>query len=181
MARGPEWQRPAFVSYFDKGQLLFASQVGLRVHGGKSRENSPVQSFRCAFREALWREPVSSGVLFGPATDPLRQFVVHNDLRQDLNGRWWHFVNPLAFDIARRVGALVPETQPARVFLNGDPLGAYVLTEHVTSRGFQDAHFGHRGFTIADTDALDRSLPRFRASAGADRGDRQQRSWTSTT
>jgi hypothetical protein len=53
------------------------------------------------------------------------------------------------------VGAIVPETQPARVFLNGDSLGAYILTEHVTSRGFQDAHFGHRAFTIADTDALE--------------------------
>ena len=58
-------------------------------------------------------------------------------------------------DIAKAVGAIVPETQPARVLLNGDPLGAYVLTEHVTSRGFQDAHFGHRAFTIADTDALE--------------------------
>ncbi len=112
-----------------------------------------MQSFRLYFERRYGATTFGAGVLFGGRSDPLRQLVVHNDLRQDLRGRWWHFVNPLAFDIAKAVGAIVPETQPARVFLNGDPLGAYVLTEHITSRGFQDAHFGHRAFTIADNDA----------------------------
>jgi hypothetical protein len=155
LEKGVEWERPAYVSYFDDGRLLFASQVGIRLHGGKSRENSPVQSFRLYFERRYGANAFQPGVLFGGRSDPLRQLVVHNDLRQDLNGMWWHFVNPLAFDIARAVGALTPRTQPARVLLNGKPLGAYVLTEHVTSRGFQDAHFGHRGFTIADTAAIE--------------------------
>ena len=155
LEKGVEWERPAYVSYFDQGQLRFAAQAGLRVHGGKSRENSPVQSFRLYFERKYGATTFGRGILFGGRSDPLRQIVVHNDLRQDLRGRWWHFVNPLAFDIAKAVGAIVPETQPARVYLNGDSVGAYVLTEHVTSRGFQDAHFGHRGFTIADSDTLD--------------------------
>jgi hypothetical protein len=125
------------------------------VHGGKSREHSPVQSFRLYFERKYGATTFGAGILFGGRSDPVRQIVVHNDLRQDLRGRWWHFVNPLAFDIAKAVGAIVPETQPARVFLNGDSLGAYVLTEHVTSRGFQDAHFGHRAFTVADNDAIE--------------------------
>jgi hypothetical protein len=156
LEKGAEWERPAYVSYFDQGRLRFASEVGLRVHGGKSREHSPVQSFRLYFERRYGATAFQPGVLFGGRSDPLRQIVVHNDLRQDLRGMWWHFVNPLAFDIARQVGALTPETQPARVMLNGRSLGAYVLTEHITSRGFQDAHFGHRGFTIADTDAIER-------------------------
>ena len=155
LEKGVDWERPAYVSYFDQGELKFASGVGLRLHGGKSRENSPVQSFRLYFERRYGATAVGAGVLFGGRSDPLRQVVVHNDLRQDLRGRWWHFVNPLAFDIARAVGAIVPETQPARVFLNGELLGAYVLTEHVTSRGFQEAHFGHRAFTLADNDALE--------------------------
>jgi hypothetical protein len=153
LEKGVEWERPGYVSYFDRGELRFASEVGVRVHGGKSRQNSPVQSFRLYFERRYGATAFQPGVLFGGRSDPLRQIVVHNDLREDLRGMWWHFVNPLAFDIAKRVGALAPETQPARVLLNGRSLGAYVLTEHVTSRGFQDAHFGHRAFTIADTDA----------------------------
>jgi hypothetical protein len=155
LEKGVEWERPAYLSYFDKGQVLFASQVGLRLHGGKSRENSPVQSFRLYFERQYGATTFGAGILFGGRADPLRQIVVHNDLRQDLEGRWWHFVNPLAFDIAKAIGAIVPETQPALVFLNGEALGAYVLTEHVTSRGFQDAHFGHRAFTVADNDAIE--------------------------
>jgi hypothetical protein len=155
LERGPAWERPAFVSYFDGGQLRFAAQAGVRIHGGKSRENSPVQSLRLYFERAYGATAFQSGVLFEGRADPLRQIVVHNDLRQDLRGVWWHFVNPLAFDIAREVGAIAPETQPARVMLNGQTLGAYVLTEHVTSRGFQESHFGHRSFTIADNDTIE--------------------------
>lgn len=155
LEKGVEWERPAYVSYFDQGQLRFSSEVGVRLHGGKSREHSPVQSFRLYFERKYGATAFGAGILFGGRSDPLRQIVVHNDLRQDLRGTWWHFVNPLAFDIAKAVGAIVPETQPAKVFLNGQPLGAYVLTEHVTSRGFQDAHFGHRAFTIADTAAIE--------------------------
>jgi hypothetical protein len=155
LERGVEWERPAYVSFFDQGALKFASEVGLRLHGGKSRENSPVQSFRLYFERRYGATTFGAGLLFGGRSDPLRQIVVHNDLRQDLRGRWWHFVNPLAFDIANAIGAIVPETQPARVYLNGEALGAYVLTEHVTSRGFQDAHFGHRGFTIGGGDHVD--------------------------
>ena len=162
MARGPEWQRPAFVSYFDRGELIFAAQAGIRVHGGKSRQNSPVQSFRLHFEKRYGANQFRPGVLFGPATEPLRRLVVHNDLRQDLNRRWWHFVNPLAYDIARRVGALAPETRPARVFLNGEPLGAYVLAEHVPSRAFLQSHFGHRNFTQADAQTRDRLRREFR-------------------
>ena len=38
---GRDWERPATVSYFRNGQLQFASNIGLRVHGGKSRTGSP--------------------------------------------------------------------------------------------------------------------------------------------
>ena len=34
---GRDWEHPATVSYFEDGTLDFASNVGLRVHGGKSR------------------------------------------------------------------------------------------------------------------------------------------------
>jgi hypothetical protein len=154
LERGAAWERPSYVSYFDGGRLLFASQAGIRIHGGKSREHSPVQSFRLYFERGYGAREVRSGVLFGGRADPLRQIVVHNDLRQDLRGVWWHFVNPLAFDIARQVGAIAPDTQPARVLLNGEAQGPYVLTEHVTTRGFQAARFGHRSFTVADSEVI---------------------------
>jgi hypothetical protein len=157
LEHGRAWQRPGFVSYFDRGELLFGAQAGVRIHGGKSRQFSPVQSFRLHFEKQYGADQFRPDVLFGSRSDPIRRLVVHNDLRQDHEGRWWHFTNPLAFDIATRLGAVTPQTQLARVFLNGQPQGAYVLTEHVTSKGFLRSRFGHSNFTIADPRTIERT------------------------
>ena len=74
---------------------------------------------------------------------------MHNDLRMDQDDSWWHLVNPLAFDIARQVGALAPETRPAAFVLNGEPQGLYVLTEHVRDP-FLESRFGHDSFERAE-------------------------------
>ena len=147
-AVGRDWERPATVSYFEDGALRFAANVGLRVHGGKSRTGSPVQSFRLYFRREYGSVQFRAGTLFGGRGDPLTRLVAHNDLRLDQRGRWWRMVNPLAFDIARRIGALAPETRPASFVLNGEPQGLYVLTEHVR-RPFLLSRFGHDNFERA--------------------------------
>jgi hypothetical protein len=149
--RGPGWERPAYISYFEAGTLRFASQVGLRIHGDKSREHSPVQSYRVYFDRRYGAEQFQPNVLFEGQADPLRRLVLHNDLRQDPRGLWWHFVNPLAFDIATRIGAIAPHSQPVRLLLNGEPQGAYVLTEHVSSRAWLRSRFGHADFEGGDT------------------------------
>ena len=151
--RGRAWEHPATVSYFYDGHLRFAANVGLRLHGGTSRTGSPVQSFRLYFRREYGAVQFRPGTLFGGKGDPLTRLVVHNDLRQNWQGgrggHWWHLVNPLAFDIAREVGALAPETQPASFVLNGDTQGLYVLTEHVR-QPFLVSRFGHDQFDRAD-------------------------------
>jgi len=35
--RGQQWERLAYVSYYEDGKLLFATSAGLRLHGGRSR------------------------------------------------------------------------------------------------------------------------------------------------
>ncbi len=54
----------------------------------------------------------------------------------------WHFANPLAYDIARAIGAIAPETKPVRFFLNGEYYGPFVLTERFDERYFA-AHWGY--------------------------------------
>ena len=164
---GRDWEHPATVSFFRNGELLFASNAGLRLHGGKSRFNSPVQSFRLYFRREYGSARFRPGTLFGGRADPLTRLVAHNDLRRDDRGlgNWWRMVNPLAYDIARRIGALAPETLPAAFVLNGVPQGLYVLTEHVR-KPFLVSRFGHDNFDHADLppEAVVRALtdlPRF--------------------
>jgi hypothetical protein len=137
LEHGRDWERPGTVAYFDDGRLQFATGVGVRIHGGGSRKSSPRQGFRLYFRREYGARQVPPNVLFSPAAQPIRHLVIHNDVR---DGR--HFANPLAYDIAREVGAITAETTPVRFFLNGEFYGVFVLTERFDAQYFQ-AHWGH--------------------------------------
>ena len=81
------------------------------------------------------------GLLFSPEAQPIRRLVIHDDFRREW-GVHWYFVNPLAYDIARKIGAIAPETKPVRFFVNGEYYGPFVLTERFDERFFA-AHFGY--------------------------------------
>ena len=113
----------------------------MRIHGGGSRITAPRPGFRLYFRRKYGPREVPPGVFFSPAAQPVRRLVVHDDVRRD--GKIdWHFANPLAYDIARAIGAIAPETKPVRFFLNGDYYGPFVLTERFDERYFA-AHWGY--------------------------------------
>jgi formylglycine-generating enzyme required for sulfatase activity len=138
---GEEWEREGSVSYFDNGKLVFASGVGVRIHGGGSRITAPRPGFRLYFRRKYGPRELPPGVFFSPAAQPVRRVVVHDDVRR--TGKVdWHFANPLAYDIARAVGAIAPETKPVRFFLNGEYYGPFVVTERFDERFFA-AHWGY--------------------------------------
>jgi formylglycine-generating enzyme required for sulfatase activity len=142
LKHGMEWEREASVSYFKDGRLVFASGVGARIHGGSSRINALRNGFRLYFRRKYGLREVPRGALFSPDAQPVRRLIVHDDVRQDSDARYWHFVNPLAYDIARAMGAVAPETQPVRFFVNGTYYGPFVLTERFDERYFA-AHWGY--------------------------------------
>lgn len=146
--RGREWERPGYISYFAEGRLKLATKTGVRLHGGESRRYSKAKSYRFYFRSGYGPPALPSSVFFtkGPASD-LTRVIAHNDVRADGNRRLWHLVNPLAYDIANRLGGITPRTQPTRFYLNGEPQGVYVLTEHISAE-FLEARFGHRNFSL---------------------------------
>ena len=147
--RGLEWEVQAMTSYFDQGRLLFASSVGFRVHGDNSGSTPQEQSFRLHFRRAYGSEQFLPGVLFDGRSDPITRLLIQNDRRLDRDGRWWYFASPLAYDIARAVGGVAPRTQPVSLFINGERIGVYVLTEHVR-RPFLRQRYGHDDFIRSD-------------------------------
>jgi formylglycine-generating enzyme required for sulfatase activity/spore coat protein CotH len=148
LEHGAKWERQASVSYFDEGRLRFAAEAGVRVHGGGSRLTSRNQSFRLFFRRRYGTRAFAPRLLFGPTSDPLQRLVVHNDVRKDpADGEIWHLVNPLAYDLARRLGCITSETKPARFFLNGEDQGLYVLSEHFDDEYF-DSHMPGRRISM---------------------------------
>jgi formylglycine-generating enzyme required for sulfatase activity len=148
---GEEWEREGSVSYFEGGRLAFASGVGVRVHGGSSRQRSPRNGFRLYFRRQYGPRELPRGVLFSAAAHPVRRLVIHDDVRRDSDKTAWHFVNPLAYDVARAVGAIAPETRPVRFFLNGEYWGPFVLTERFDERFFA-AHFGYDDILLSQVE-----------------------------
>ena len=149
-SRGREWERPAYMSFFADGRLQLATTVGLRMHGGASRVYSRTKSFRVYFRPSYGPPAIPATVFFpaGPRNDVTR-VILHNDVRTDQQKRKWQLVNPLAYDIAARLGGIVPRTRPARFYLNGEPQGLYVITEHISDE-FLEGRFGHRNFSLDD-------------------------------
>ncbi len=141
--RGRKWERLSQVSYFDKGELLFASGAGLRLHGRFSRrpdknEGNPFRNFRLYFRRKYGTRQFNSGNPFSLETDPIKTLVLKRD-------RYWLFVDALTLDIARQLGCIAPEVKQAVFFLNGKSQGVYGLMEHVSKRQWK-AHVGHDDF-----------------------------------
>jgi formylglycine-generating enzyme required for sulfatase activity len=144
---GVEWEREGSMSYFDEGRLLFGSGVGVRIHGGGSRITAPKPGFRLYFRRKYGPRELPPGILFSNAAQPVRRLVIHDDVRRTGNVDWY-FVNPLAYDIARAVGAIAPETKPVRFYLNGEYYGPFVVTERFDQRFFA-AHWGYDDIVLS--------------------------------
>ena len=138
---GEEWEREGSVSYFDGGKLIFASGIGVRIHGGGSRITAPHPGFRLYFRRKYGPRELPPGVFFSPAAQPVRRIVVHDDMRR-YGKVEWYFANPLAYDISRAIGAIAPETKPVRFFVNGEYYGPFVVSERFDERFFA-AHWGY--------------------------------------
>jgi hypothetical protein len=144
MRHGRAWERQGWISFFEGGELTYTASTGVRVHGGGSRLTSPRQGFRLFFRRAYGAKELPAGIAFqGAHAHPLRRLIIHNDVRPGPRGIRWHFLNPLAYDIADAAGGIVAETRPVRFFLNGEFQGVYVLTEHFDSDEFFKTHWGH--------------------------------------
>ncbi len=128
--------------------LLRGRQAAVRVGRRRphSRRKQPA-SWRharvsdCTSGGSTGRASCRLGLLFSPEAQPIRRLVVHDDVRR-MRGVHWHFVNPLAYDIARAMGAIAPETKPVRFFVNGEYYGPFVLTERFDERFFA-AHWGY--------------------------------------
>lgn len=144
LKKGRDWERRAFVSYFNEGRLEFGSGVGLRLHGGSAR-HADKKSFRLMFRDEYGADRFPPGALFSPGIDPLTSFVL-DAAKADAT----QILDPIALDVSRMVGAIAPETRPVRFFLNGRDMGVYIAMEHI-SRRYLRAHYGHDNFTMVRT------------------------------
>jgi len=134
--RGRDWERVAWVSLYDGQRLVLATRAGLRFHGSSGRDAG-----REAFRVIL--RP-SYGIPGLPADGPLVTEAQPPDRFVIRRFQTMPQVQPVAFDLARRIGAPAPASHAVRFVLNGSLRPqAYELSEHVSPEGWARAFFGH--------------------------------------
>ncbi|MFC1664780.1 CotH kinase family protein [Pseudomonadota bacterium] len=138
--KGEGWEKPGYLSYFTNNKLLFATGIGVRIHG---RREFPVSldgphGFRFYFRNDYGYPSVRSGTLFEQSSIQVSRVVA----RKDKGG---FFINELSYDVARQIGALVPLSNVALLYINGENLGIHSVTEQVGRRQWQ-SRLGHNNF-----------------------------------
>lgn len=116
--RGRHTEELAWLSIYEDGVLRFASPVGVRLHGRFSRQRPPF-NFRLYFRSAYGEPALPASWLDGAHGEGLTQVVVKRDTGLDGRERPWPFVETVAFEIGRRLGAFAPHTRYVAWSLNG--------------------------------------------------------------
>lgn len=141
-ARGRAWERVAWVSLFEGRRLVLATRAGLRLHGGSGRDVRR-EAFRLVLRPSYGTPALPPDVPLSMSGRTPDRFVVRR--YQTMSQ-----AQPLAFEIARRLGAPAPMAVPVRFVLNGVPRPeTYELTEHVSPEGWGRTYFGHDDFRFA--------------------------------
>ena len=133
-ARGPESERLAQVSYYEEGELLFATHAGVRIHGDSTRfVGEP--SFRLYFRDLYGASRFRPSIFFSPEAPAEPRIIVRRIQPVGL------YATLFAFEIGQRVGAEVPRFKLARFLLNGKGHGHHLLVEHVHEEVWGRARF----------------------------------------
>ncbi len=150
-ARGRASERRGYLGYVDKGEHLFGSHVGVRLHGGWSRGATLEDlSYRVYLRKRHGHDRFQVPLIPGREEDFPSELVIRNDGQRGPDGEIWYFRSPLCYDIARRIGCPAPHTRPALLFINGLPMGFRALTEFL-QKDYLRARFGIEEPTLVRT------------------------------
>jgi len=138
-ARGRATEETGWVSVYARGQLRFASAVGVRLHGGTSRVRRQ-PSLRLYFRDSYGASELPPELLATDLSEGPSTVILEHELLADRRGHHWPFTQGVAFDVAALLGARVPRTRPVAVTVNGAPPRADLMIEHVAG-SFLERHF----------------------------------------
>lgn len=152
---GPIWERPGHLTYYENEKELFSSYVGVRLHGGSSRQRTLVfdditgplgdkkvktiyqKSVRVYFKKKYGEAKFYQGFKFEKTETPrLKKLIIHYDLPKV-------FLSDFTYWFAGKVKALTPETKPVMYYLNNKFHGFYYLVEHLNLKNFEKK-LGHK-------------------------------------
>jgi hypothetical protein len=143
---GSEWEKPVYISYFEKnGREGFSQDAGIRIHGYKSRQASQ-KSLRFYARKGYGKKSFDYPLLPQKEMKDYRRFILRTTM-----GDWFSSTiirDVLAHELSRDLDFEIQDYQPVVVYLNGEYWGIYTLRDRI------DEHF--IGYTSgADKDYVD--------------------------
>jgi hypothetical protein len=158
--RGSAWERPVDVTFVDKDRRSgFHISAGIRIHGGAGR-GSGKESFRLYFRQEYGDSRLDYPLFVGSAVQSFKRLVLHTsgqDWHSYPHTNWTLMRNQLADRLALQLNGYATHSQPALVFINGEPWGLYHIRERLDEHFLAD-HFGIQQADFLEApDAIGRS------------------------
>jgi hypothetical protein len=149
--RGATWERPVDVTYVGRDPSLgFHVPAGVRIHGGGSRVLDK-KSLRLYFRQEYGLNRLeyplfasSEGAPSHSSVQSFKRLVLHSGTQDGTtreNMNWTLIRNQLTDRLAFQLNGYATRSQPALLFINGDPWGIYQIRERI-DRHFLENHYG---------------------------------------
>lgn len=141
LERGIEWERPAHLEFYEPdGTLGFAQQVGIRVHGGVTRQ-SPTKSLRVYTRSEYGSKQINYRLFPDKDIEEFERFI--------LRYRGTNFKDELQAHLVKHATDIdVQYYRPAVVFINGEFWGLYAIRDRF------DDNYIKTHYNIKDIDLL---------------------------
>lgn len=153
--RGQLWERPVVATYLvapgrgqddSTRQIGFHAPAGLRVHGGTTRANAEKKSMRLYFRQEYGPSRLNYP-LFAQGTqssarrlESFKRLVIHNGGQDYSASNWTLIRTSLMNDLASQLDVYTTQSQPALLFINGQPQGIFQLRDYIDDWFFADKY-----------------------------------------
>jgi len=134
--RGIAWERDVHLEYFEQGELRWAQDAGVRIHGGKTR-NAPQKSLRLYAREAHGAHKFNYPIFETKDKRVFDKLILHGHF-----GCWNKTMikDALSAYIARDLDFDSQHAQPALVFINGEFWGVQTFRDHFDDNYFEETY-----------------------------------------
>ncbi|AXI99619.1 Por secretion system C-terminal sorting domain-containing protein [Cyclonatronum proteinivorum] len=153
--RGREWERPAWIEFFENdGSLAFSQGIGVRIHGGTSR-NRPRKSLRLYARSDYGTSWISHQIFPDKPIGQFKRLILRN------SGNDWDrtiFRDSFMQSLMRGMEVDMQHSRPAIVFINGEYWGVHNMRDRLDVRYLQTHHDtdpdNEESYTIAENNGV---------------------------
>jgi hypothetical protein len=142
--RGADWEKPAFIEFFENGSPVISQEVGIRIHGGGTRA-LPMKSLRLYARDSYGDPYLDYPFFPAQGSQKYKRLILRNS-GQDQFGYGTLLRDGIIHRIAEPLGWPVQDQRPSIVFLNGEYWGIHNIRERY------DEDYFSRKYNIQEKD-----------------------------